>query len=81
MNREELKTQLETLRVDPKAYCLWGGGLPNEQLVLNQKEDGLWEVYYSERGQKSGLRVFSSEASAVQYFLDVILHESAVRRV
>jgi hypothetical protein len=79
MNREQLKTQLETLKIDPAAYCL-SGGFPNEQLTLNQAQNGEWEVYYSERGQKSGLRVFTSEESAVQYFLEVILHDSAVRR-
>jgi hypothetical protein len=80
MNREQLKVQLTTLRIDPTAYCL-SGGLPNECLVLNQSQNGTWEVYYSERGQKSGLRVFGSEESAVQHFLDVILHDSAVRRI
>ncbi len=80
MNREQLKSQLETLRVDPTAYCLCGG-LPNERFVLNQEKDGAWEVYYSERGQKSGLRVFDSEEGAVQYFLEVILHDSATRRI
>jgi hypothetical protein len=80
MNREQLKKQLETLRIDPTAYCL-SGGLPNERLVLNQEQDGAWEVYYSERGRKSGLRVFNSEENAIQYFLDVILHDSAVRRI
>jgi hypothetical protein len=80
MNREQLKNQLETLRIDPTAYDL-SGGFPNERLVLNQEQDGAWEVYYSERGQKSGLRIFNSEESAIQYFLDVILHDSAVRRI
>jgi hypothetical protein len=80
MNREQLKRQLDTLRIDPTAYCL-SGGLPNEQLVLNEGQNGIWEVYYSERGQKTSLRVFKSEESAVQYFLDAILHDSAVRRI
>jgi hypothetical protein len=80
MNREQLKTQLTDLRIDPTAYCL-SGGLPNECLVLNQEPNGIREVYYSERGQKSNLRLFDSEDKAVQYFLDVILHDSAVRRI
>jgi hypothetical protein len=80
MNREQLNVQLATLRIDPSAYCL-SGGLPNECLVLNQTQNGKWEVYYSERGEKSGLRVFDSEENAVQHFLDVILHDSAVRRM
>lgn len=79
MNREQLKSRLAALRIDPTAYSL-SGGLPNECLVLNQEPNGKWEVYYSERGEKSGLRIFDSEESAAQYFLDVILHDSAVRR-
>jgi len=80
MNRDQLKLKLATLKIDPTAYSL-SGGLPNESLVLNQEQNGVWEVYYSERGQKNGLRVFDNEVSAVQYFLDVILHDSAVRRI
>ena len=80
MNTEQLKTHLATLRIDPTAYCL-SGGLPNECLVLNQAQNGTWEVYYSERGERNGLRVFDSEENAVQYFLDVILHDSAVKRL
>jgi hypothetical protein len=80
MNREQLKLQLAALRIDPTAYCL-SGGLPNECLVLNQAQNGTWEVYYSERGEKSGLRIFDSEEIAVQHFLGVILHDSAVRRM
>ena len=80
MNKGELENKLASLNIDPTAYCL-SGGLPNERLVLNQEQDGAWEVYYSERGRKSGLRVFNSEENAIQYFLDVILHDSAVRRI
>jgi hypothetical protein len=39
MNREQLKVHLKELRIDPAAYCL-SGGLPNEQLVLSQEQDG-----------------------------------------
>jgi len=53
MNQKQLNEELQKLRIDPAAYCL-SGGLPNECLVLNQKQDGAWEVYYSERGQKIG---------------------------
>jgi len=80
MNREQLQAKLVDLRIDPTAYSL-AGGLPNECLVLNDEKGGIWEVYYSERGQKSGLRVFDSEEIAVQCFLDTILHDSAVKRI
>jgi hypothetical protein len=80
MNREQLKNELISLKIDPSAYCLTGG-FPNECYVLGQDSKGFWEVYYSERGKKTGLQIFESEEKAVQYFLDVILHDSAVRRI
>lgn len=47
-------------------YSLLKGGYPNEAFCLINTEDG-WEVYYSERGQKSGYRRFSSESEACEY--------------
>ena len=38
------------------------GGLPNEKLCI-VKEDK-WQVYYSERGNKSGLKIFETETEA-----------------
>ena len=80
MNIEPLKDKLSSLKIDPSAYCL-SGGLPNERQVLNQVSNNLWEVYYSERGEKSGLHIFDSEDDACQFFIDEILHDSAVRRI
>ena len=36
-----------------------------------QKETDLkkWEVYYSERGEKSNVRIFDLESDACEYFL------------
>ena len=48
------------------------GGLPNESFCLNE-EDGVWEVYYSERGVKSQLKRFASEGEACDYLYKVIL--------
>jgi hypothetical protein len=80
VSKDQLKNELEMLRIDPSAYCLTGG-LPVECQVHNQKSGETWEVYYSERGEKTGLRAFDSEASACQFFLEEILHDSAVRRI
>ena len=79
MNREQLKEQLTSFGVDSSAYSL-SGGLPNEQYVLGQESNGQWAVYYSERGEKTGLRLFDSEVSACNFFLEKILRDSAVRR-
>jgi len=80
MNRDELKTRLEQVGVDPTTYSL-GGGLPSERYVLNQAQSQRWEVYYSERGEKSSLRIFDSESDATQYFLERILADPTVSRI
>ncbi len=79
MNKAELKTELEQAGVYAESYSL-GGGLPNERYVLSQEANGRWDVYYSERGQKSGLRSFDSESAACQFFLDHVLKDPTVRR-
>lgn len=66
MNRQEL----ERILVDKKIssdYSL-DGGLPSEVFCLNEN-NGKWEVYYSERGNKSDLKVFDNESDACEYFL------------
>jgi len=78
MNKHELKSQLETLGIRPDAYA-WQG-LPNEQYVLSQ-EGNSWEVYYSERGTKEGLKKFSDENSACEYFLNLLSADKSTRRL
>ncbi|MEI7731570.1 MAG: hypothetical protein WCO56_18495 [Verrucomicrobiota bacterium] len=79
MNKFELKTKLEQAGICSAAFTL-DGGLPNEQYVLNQEAKGKWEVYYSERGQKTGLRYFDSESDACQFFLEHVLHDPTTKR-
>lgn len=62
----ELEENLETLGVPKDLYSIMKGGLPNEQLCI-VKED-LWQVYYSERGHRSGLKEFETEFEACEYF-------------
>jgi len=79
VDRAELEARLEVARIRRDAYSL-DGGLPNETLVLGKGAAGQWEVYYSERGLKTGLRVFGSEAEATQFFLERILDDPTARR-
>ena len=72
-----LKVQLNLFRVAPNAYSL-SGGLPNEQYVLGEEANGQWEVYYSERGQKTGLKVYDSESNACNYFREKIKHDLCI---
>lgn len=67
LNLESLRDALEAAGIPADAYCL-SGGLPNEQMCIEQRDDR-WRVYYSERGLRSGLREFDSEAEACAYLL------------
>ena len=69
MNVKELERILKELNVPEDLYSLCLGGLPNEKLCLASLPDGQWEVYYSERGCKNGLKKFETEAAACEYML------------
>ncbi len=70
MNKNELKTILLKNNVPIDCYCL-KGGFPNETLVLKKKLF-TWEVYYSERGKKTGLTRFKKEEDACLYFFKLL---------
>lgn len=67
MTVEQLEKELEMLEIPQELYSIMVGGLPNEKLCI-AKEDK-WQVYYSERGCKSGLKVFETESEACEFFL------------
>lgn len=71
MNIEILKSKLYKTEIPCDSYELHGG-LPNERFCIS-KNGTDWEVYYSERGSKSGLRVFSTESTACEYFYEMML--------
>ena len=63
----ELKNQLENESIPQYMYSLLSGGFPNEAYCLTER-NGMWEVYYSERGNKRGQKQFSTENDACEYF-------------
>ncbi len=67
MDTIELKRLLDARNVTPNAYSLQGG-LRSETCTLARAGD-VWEVYYSERGLKTGLKLFTTESDACEYFL------------
>lgn len=71
MNSRELEITLQKIGVPHEYYSILQGGLPNEKLCLINSE-GTWEVFYSERGIKSGTRIFTDEESACAYFFEKI---------
>ena len=77
MTLEELSNELLNLGVRKDAYSL-EGGLPSEAYCINRLKDH-WEIYYSERGLKSGLQIFKSENEACKTFLDLIARDTSTR--
>lgn len=71
MTKLDLKKLLEEEKINPTLYSL-EGGLPNEAFCLNKNSE-FWEVYYSEKGNKSGLKKFDTENEACKYFYKLIL--------
>lgn len=70
MNLEELSNLLCNMGIDEELFSIGKGGLPNERLCIAFCDK--WQVYYSERGRKSGLKEFNSEVEACEYFLKKI---------
>lgn len=68
MDISELEEKLNELAVSEDLYSIMVGGLPNEKLCIVQGET--WQVYYSERGRKSGLKEFETETEACEYFFN-----------
>jgi hypothetical protein len=66
VTKTELKNRLISENIPEDMYSL-DGGLPGERLCLGKTDSG-WEVYYSERGLKTGRRQFDSEQDACEYF-------------
>lgn len=68
MTKTELEQRLIEENIPKWSYSL-NGGLPNEACCLS-KNGQIWEVYYSERGLKTSLKVFQTEDEACDYFYD-----------
>lgn len=73
MRINDLKIKLKELGVPPVLYSL-RGGLPSEKYCIEER-DGRWYTYYSERGERTGEKAFSSESDACEHFLMEIKRE------
>lgn len=71
MNMKELKETLENEKIPGELYSL-KGGFPNESYCINKLNNN-WEVYYSERGRKSDVKIFDIEEEACQHFYKRIM--------
>jgi len=76
MTIRELEIKLKGLGIKKIFYSL-SGGLPSEVFCIDRNESN-WEVYYSERGSKSQLKVFEKESEACDYFYKKITSDRVV---
>lgn len=78
MNVHQLEQILQSRNIHPAAVCI-NSGLPyaDEQYCIVQ-EDGRWEVYYAERGQKGTLKRFYHEHDACEYLLSILKQDKSV---
>jgi hypothetical protein len=73
MNLVELKELLQQHNVSKDMY-VFDEEYPNESYCLRFNGHS-WEVYYSERGIKSGLKYFENESEACNYFFGQLIKE------
>jgi hypothetical protein len=78
MNRNELLDVLRRERFRSDAYSL-DGGLPDERYCLGE-ENGVWIVYYSERGVQSGKMQFVNEHEACEYLYRLLSDDPTTRQ-
>jgi len=78
MNQKELELKLALNGIEPRSYSLYGADY-NECLVLSQLGNDIWQIYYFERGVKSGLTEYYREAEACEAFLQIILNDRLTR--
>jgi hypothetical protein len=69
MNRNDLKRIFTEAKL-PNDYYSLIGGLPNEAFVISNYNT--WDVYYSERGEKTGLVKFDTEEEACEYMYKLV---------
>ena len=67
LDQAETIALLTKLKIRKDAYT-FACSFPNESYCLCFNR-GKWEYYYSERGQRSGLRTFDTEHEACLYLL------------
>lgn len=79
MNLTELNNLLDSNNIRKDAYSL-KGGMSNEAYCIEIK-NGIWQVYYSERGLMTSLREFETEDEACTHFYQWIMSDTLVKAV
>lgn len=67
MDREELKSAIAEIGISDRLVAV--EGYAEYAWCVVEGEDGAWEVFWGERGNKGDLETFSSEHQACSYLL------------
>lgn len=79
MRTSDLKLKLEESGIRADSYSI-GGFVKNEALILEPSTGNEWRIYYSERGLRTGERVFPTEDEACQCLYEMLLRDPTVKR-
>jgi inhibitor of KinA sporulation pathway (predicted exonuclease) len=79
MDFRELKRKLEKANIREDAYSIDVIGY-TERYVISKVNNKKWEIYYSERGLKTGLKEFDNEDEACKAFLIKLLKSHTVKQ-
>ena len=71
MRYGELKQRLIDEKIPQYSYC-FDTEYPNEAYCL-MKKSGIWQVYYSEKGNKTALKEFLAEEEACDFFYNQLM--------
>lgn len=77
MNRRELVEMARQAGIREDVFSL-AGGLAPETYVLEVAEGG-WNVYYSERGDRTGNIFFATEDEACSHLFDLLIRDPTTR--
>lgn len=76
MNVKDLLQHVASRGGDVSAIFL-GDGNPEDRYAIVD-ENGVWKVFYSERGERFELRVCAGEAAACDYLLELLERDKTV---
>ncbi|MGH8491408.1 MAG: hypothetical protein ACREXS_21750 [Gammaproteobacteria bacterium] len=80
MSPQEIVDRLKRYGVDPNdVFNANGDLLENDKYHLVSSE-GVWQVYYSERGHKWDYREFNSESDACEYLWNLLEKDETIWR-
>ena len=71
MDLAELRSALAAEGIDPRSYSV-DSARSDETYVL-ERNGNVWDVYYFERGLRSGLRSFETEEQAARQLFSLLV--------